>query len=293
MSIELAYSIDLQREVSAEVADLYFREGKIKSKYRFRCVEKNCDAQITCANLDKPKKLRRRDPYFKYVSGHSEECRIGKLTKERLKTTHYSDLYQDTDEYRTDTVRLDLSSSGPTKNALGRCDEEEGSKPGGRSGSDSRGSGKRKIQRQKRLCSLVDCYTKGEYFDVELPDEIINLKDMFIRINGQDITTFYDDLRVYFGRAFFNRSKKDNGFVVRFGEKLKYQELSVLPTFFIPDRTLEYSRRAKYTKESLMPLVDKRSKWVYLLSDTSPHKSIHGDYINFNFSGTEYIEYRT
>lgn len=74
MKLEQASSLDLQREVTAEQADALFSQGIMVSKHRFECPELGCHAQVTCANLDKPRAFRQRDPYFKFVSEHSPGC---------------------------------------------------------------------------------------------------------------------------------------------------------------------------------------------------------------------------
>jgi len=67
LKLEKAYSKDIKLCITAYKADMLYRKGKIKSKYNFKCPDENCNAPVTCANLDRPKEKRKRDPYYKVV----------------------------------------------------------------------------------------------------------------------------------------------------------------------------------------------------------------------------------
>lgn len=60
MKLEEAFSLELRRLVSADDADRAFNKA-INSKHMFKCPDPKCDAQVTCANLDKPRSFRKRD----------------------------------------------------------------------------------------------------------------------------------------------------------------------------------------------------------------------------------------
>ena len=76
MKLEKAFSLDLDRTITAIDADYLYQHGVIHSPKSFKCTNLHCNARITCANLDKPKTKRKRDPYFKLVSKHSDVCNI-------------------------------------------------------------------------------------------------------------------------------------------------------------------------------------------------------------------------
>lgn len=78
MKFEKAFSLDLNRTITAADADYYYQRGAIHSKFSFKCPDLHCNAQVTCANLDRPKEKRILDPYYRVVSDHSNACTIAK-----------------------------------------------------------------------------------------------------------------------------------------------------------------------------------------------------------------------
>lgn len=86
MKLEKAYSQDLKRTITPEDADYNFSSGKISSKYAFTCPDENCDAAVTCANLDKEKSQRKIPPYYRVVGEHNINCLINQaITKKIIK----------------------------------------------------------------------------------------------------------------------------------------------------------------------------------------------------------------
>ncbi len=53
MKLDKAFAEDIELSITAQEADNQFAEGKIKSKFSFQCPDENCDAPVTCANLDR------------------------------------------------------------------------------------------------------------------------------------------------------------------------------------------------------------------------------------------------
>lgn len=110
MKLEKAYSEDLNKRITAEEADYRYSIGDITSKHAFNCPDDLCMALVTCANLDKPKVKRKRDPYYKIVGEHHTDCLIKKDTELSNQRQATSDsLYAGQDEYIDDAVRLNLS----------------------------------------------------------------------------------------------------------------------------------------------------------------------------------------
>jgi len=94
--IDQAYSTEMQRKVNLIEAEKFFQEGKITNQTAFICIGTNCDCPMMCANLAKPKKLRKRDPYFRvhgYEHHHSLKCGLFK----RHYKNAISDLESDTE----------------------------------------------------------------------------------------------------------------------------------------------------------------------------------------------------
>ncbi len=80
MSIEEAYSLEIDQVIDAEIAyDLYW-SGKLKDKQNFICAGDNCQAQITCANMETPEQNLKQVPHFRMPSSqvHSKDCSLFK-----------------------------------------------------------------------------------------------------------------------------------------------------------------------------------------------------------------------
>jgi len=67
MKLEKAFSKEPQLRITATEADKQFQNGVIKSKFKFSCPDEKCDAQVTCANLDK-KKSEKENPITKLLA---------------------------------------------------------------------------------------------------------------------------------------------------------------------------------------------------------------------------------
>ena len=74
-TITYAKSLEIERIITTAEADRERELGNIKSKYAFECIDDDCDAQITCANLLKEISKRKKEPYYIYVGDHSAACK--------------------------------------------------------------------------------------------------------------------------------------------------------------------------------------------------------------------------
>ena len=72
--IERAYSIELGRNMDAIEANELWSENILVEKRAFECKDPNCEAQITCNNMDKMTVKMKRTPHFKCYGEHSTQC---------------------------------------------------------------------------------------------------------------------------------------------------------------------------------------------------------------------------
>lgn len=77
-SLSKALSLETGESLTAEEASRLFIQRTISDKRKFICIDENCSALITCANMDKLPYKRKVDPYFRTVEEHSAECQIYK-----------------------------------------------------------------------------------------------------------------------------------------------------------------------------------------------------------------------
>lgn len=288
MSLEQAFSMEVKLDVTATKADLLYNDGKIQSKFAFKCPESNCNAQVTCANLDKPKSKRKRDPYFVFVSEHNIDCPLKEVSSYG-RSSKYGDEASD-EVYVANSIRLNLVAPANRGLEINSNSDEENEINNLKTKPNNYGTGKRKQQNSKTLSSMVDAFLANDNFAVETPDGFIALKDLFIEINSQSIGDFADEFRIYHGKAWIN--KNDKGYSIRFCNDLRYEDLVVAPSFFISNEVIEESTYKKFSHQKLEQILNKKPKWIFLASSLGPYKSHKGPYINFKLEGLEYLDYR-
>lgn len=289
MKLEKAYSLDLKKNISASDADGRYKRV-ISSKFAFKCPGESCEAQITCANLDKPKHRRKREPYYKIVGEHCESCEIQKdIEPSKRRRSIEDDIYSDADEYIDNAVRLDVSPPSAKRpdvqepDGLTQSDDVKTRRPA------TSEDGKRKIQPSRRLSSLVSAFLNNEPMTIQVPGEgTMSVQDFFVAVDGQDIQVFEDHFRVYYGKAWINKNEK--GYSIRFNNQLKFGSLEVRPSFFIPAKMVDESSYRKFQSATLDKLANNYLKDIYILCETGPIPK--GEYINFWLDGLEYLEYQ-
>lgn len=294
MKLEKAYSLDMEIVITAAEADHLFQQRAIRSKFSFKCPAPDCDAQVTCANLERPKAKRKLNPYYKVVSEHSDSCCINKDSQNKKGTqTLKNDGYSATDKYIENVFRINLRPLNNTKPTDDKIDNDGVQEKNVHScGRITDESIQRKRQHEKTISSLVSAYLNGENFDVQLPETgVIPLQELFIEIDGQQITEFDDDMRIYYGKAWINRSPNNNGFSIRFANNLQYENLVVRPTFFINNKLIEQCSYKKFHESTLNILATNKPVNVYIMSAIGPYLHKSGKHINFDLEGFEYFDY--
>lgn len=145
------------------------------------------------------------------------------------------------------------------------------------------------IRRSKTLSSLIDAFLANESLMIQLPNVgVINIRDLFVEIDGQDISEFEDEFRIYYGKAWFNESK--NGYSIIFDKNLKSADMVRRPSTYLPIYKIIASGFKRFKLEELENLVSKKPKTVFILSETGPQ--VRNGYINFRCEGPEYLDYR-
>ncbi len=290
MKLEKALAEELGKSITAQEADKQYEDGNITSKFKFQCPDDNCNAPVTCANLDRPKHKRKRDPYYKVVGNHSAECNIAKdIDPQKKSSRNTTDIYSDSDEYIDHAIRLNLQPPSTKRpEPAGTNDGGDGGESRAKSGN-TPDPGKRKIQRSKTLSSLIDAFLATESYTVQLPEiGVIDIKDLFIEINGQDLSEFEDEFRIYYGKGWIKKRKGGYGFV--FANKLKYGELENQPSTYLSDNQIEEGSFKRFKQSTLDKLANNYPKQIFLLSETTPYPN--GDFINIWCEGPEYLDYR-
>lgn len=292
MTLSTAYSIDLNKDINAEDADIAFQQKKISSQKDFRCPNGKCRIAVTCANLEKPKAARKVDPYFRSVEDHEENCPFAVEEAKGSNLETLDSYYDGVDTTKGNTL-INLVAPRPKPQDSELTDVEPSQKPSPRSSSKRKDS-EHNNNRTKTISSLVTSFLNGENFDVTLPypyAEDISLQNLFIEIDGQDINDLdQDTLRIYYGEAWVN--KVHNGYQIRFAKNLldtsqSDEELREPPRLYIRQNEIKDAPYKKYRE--IENFKGPKTKKVFILSH-APALTSDRKYINFKFTGFQYLE---
>ena len=84
--IDTAYSLEIKDVIDAIEANELWIEGILKDKRLFKCIDDNCNARITCKNMDTFADKRKVNPHFimsDRENMHSSTCEINKELEEK------------------------------------------------------------------------------------------------------------------------------------------------------------------------------------------------------------------
>lgn len=300
VTITLAKSLETGQIVTTAEADRQRELGNIKSKFLFECIDDHCEAQITCANLLKEVKKRKKDPYFIYVGDHSDEC------KEREKIEILERKQQEEHDskprkYISEKIALfnfdkpsnkkvettSVGSNTPTSTITNQPNGPEN------------GSQESKRPSKKALSSWVKLFKdKDSDISVIFNDEEIHIRDLFINIDEvTDIADLDDEPRIYYGTVWVN--PKDQGFQLSFKNKVQLGELIKQPSLMLfSSKIKNEAENGRFSKKTLNQLAEMKTKnnrpkpiTVYIFSQLPPQLSKNGNFINFYAKELTYIYY--
>ncbi|WP_213990074.1 hypothetical protein [Sodalis sp. dw_96] len=286
MKLEQALSLSLNREISAEQADRLYAQGILLSKHLFECPGPNCHAQVTCANLDKPRRLRKREPYFKFVSEHAQGCPLEEQSDEEFRRIQNSKTDPEALPFiREDIVDLDLSAPNKrvTHDILATEKDKDSTKRGKRADKEDDDENSKRRHSRKRLSGLVEAFIAKENLILNTVEGNLHLRDFFIKISDKkNLDEYLDEPRVYFGKAWLYIKK--NYYLVRFDNEMRIGKLKCKPSFFIPERLVDHSDYQRTSRETLNKIAmakPLKPLYLFIFSELPPVKKNDGDYINF------------
>lgn len=204
-----------------------------------------------------------------------------------------SESYYDGVDTTNGNTLINLAPPPPKPQDSESTDVRPSKKPSPQSSSKRKNS-EHDHDRKKRISSLVTSFLNGENFDVTLPypyAEEVPLQDLFIKINKQNINDLdQDTLRIYYGKAWINEVR--GGYQIKFENNLldtsrSDTEVRTQPRLYIRQDKIKASPYEKYKK--IESLTDSKTKDIFILSH-APALSSQGNYINFTFTGFQYLE---
>ena len=299
VTITLAKSLETGQIITTAEADHQRELGNIKSKYLFECIDENCDAQITCANLLKEVSKRKKEPYYIYVGDHSAACKekdkIEKIERELQERQESKPRRYISDKFAF--LNLDKPSTKKTETATQGASAL--TDPTTNSSRITNGQSQFGVRPSKKaLSSWVKLFNDDADISVIYNDEEIHIRDLFV--NMDEVTNIEDleeEPKIYYGTAWIN--PKSNGVQFTFSKKVQLDELNQNPSLMLyTNKIVNEAENGRFSEKTLKQLSARRTKnnkpqpiTVYIFSQLPPQLSKNGKFINFYAKELTYIYY--
>ncbi len=200
-----AYSLEYNEIIDAEETYELYSEGLITDKKAFICTGNDCEAQITCTNIDREKEDMKQLPHFRVYGEHSNNCEM----RQEIERTITINKNVENEDYLDSTV-IEFFEKIPGSS------ERRESKRGQISFNENleiKNKLKNKYSKEKRISkhfiikSVVDKYLKNienldNYF-FSFKGFKVSFENMFLDIKQQKLN-FSLELkyrRIYFGKG--------------------------------------------------------------------------------------------
>lgn len=223
MSIETAFSLELNKDISAIQANQLALKGLLSNPHAFRCNGSNdCKASLQCVNFNKTFKERVIEPYFKVpktteATTHSKDCKYKKIDSSSNVTIKSES--QKNKLSNSEDIFLVLSSVGFTESVENYSTNQNSikSNPTTKQSSSFKASDSRNINSNvKGLKKIIDLYLNENNRDrnVHLYKESVKLKDLFINLQKYPIIDLNLNKRIYFGKAKILEKKPSDPYLI-------------------------------------------------------------------------------
>lgn len=295
--LEEAYSLEFEDVIDAEKAYELFWDGAISDKRGFECTDPNCDAQVTCVNIDKKRAEMKQTPHFKYYGEHSDKCEVikefNKVKEDRNRKEKRNSM-----KYIDDGVDI-FSFDRPNRDGIiaktkDTTKKEDKSEIKERIKKEYKSSGSRNVT----YYSIKPLISKFEKYSSEntLYNHFINIKGykvsyekMFLSINDADINTVPKYFRIYYGIGKVVKVKNnDKDFMVFFSNGFGNKEITT--SIYISSKVIDKHYRKNKWREELEYLTGVKDKKIMFFINTKPdkrEKMIYLPILNMDF-----IDYR-
>ncbi|WP_025820429.1 hypothetical protein [Shewanella marina] len=284
-SLTHAYSVEFEQIIDAELAyDLYWT-GIIRNKSSFQCPCTECQAKVTCINLDQIKQNMRQTPHFRSYC-HSSQCTIqhqtDKLLNEQTITTASFHLQRPSQQ-----LQPKQSCSAPNNSLLLNSSPKHTS-----------------IEKQAShphyysVRSLVTNFIKFrqqqtlENHKIKIETHEICYQDLFKGIYKQPLDKLPEQNCIYWGLAYVDYNPQKQFYRITFIQTLTHNEQMIRPSLFISEREIERYPVKKLLLSRLTNITEQKDKRAFIFVYGKP--TLHEDrFINFKVSNLDHLEIRT
>lgn len=243
MSLDIAYSIELEDYIDPDKAYDLFWAGIIKNKQGFICPGTKCYAKITCANIDKDHQNMKVVPHFRIYGSHYKDCEISNRIPLRIETKLSSGSVLSKKPIIESTVDNFLLKRPESYYETGKSSNKYIDKKINRvykkkdfnlSEIDSISN----IYSVRSMVSRFIRYKKSRLINlkkVNIEGKEMKYEDIFESIWYQDIEKLPNYPQIYHGWAYVNRLPSGKGYQIKFKKKLLFDLEEYVTTAIIPD----------------------------------------------------------
>lgn len=266
--MENAYSKESMAVIDAEKAYELYWEGLIKDKQAFCCPEPECNAQVTCSNIDKERRTLKQRPHFRCYGIHKKGCPNSE-SKEVI------DEFDDGNQKKNSTYinpQIDvllLNRKNKNVETTTRAEEDINHERVKRKlKAEIEENGTRKSE-YVTIMPIVTKYQKyleentlGYHF-IENQGKNISYENMFINLEGGEFSWFSNFNRIYFGKVRIKKIRnKQSHFMLIFSKELKYKKVMYKPSAYISSNIINDSYRNKQWLEELIRLDESKEEII-------------------------------
>lgn len=303
MSIDVAYSTEIQEYIDPEKAyELYWAEV-ISDKRAFLCPGTSCQAQTTCCNIDKDRLDQKVVPHFRvYGKDHSDLCEVF-----NGKPLIYD--YEDPKSSRSpNSIKTEsITDQFLLERPASYYDKREDDKPRKNKGKVKKSIGKRSVVEEREIGSTGKLYsvrsvvTRYARYKKEnrLQDRKLNVKgqdvyysSLFKCIWEQNIDELPERPSIYYGWAYIDRLPSDYGYRVKFKKPLIVDGEETSCTIMVSDRLIEDYPIKKLVSTRLKKAIKESnsSAFVFVYGKPERNQGKNAMYANINITNLDYID---
>lgn len=290
--IDTAYSFEINDVIDAMEANELWIDGILQDKRAFKCIDENCDAKITCKNMDTFADQRKVNPHFIMSSRENKHSAICKVYKEyEEKISQRGQIKEETSQYIGKKVCFHMQrpenhriiEHSVINNEKNNVNDIE------RNNKRNRENDKDYISNYYRLNSLIwnyiDAYKRGtieqDMVKIDLggnKEYTYSLNRLFKRIKNENEVTDRDKNHyVYYGKGkVFPRD--DGGYDLVFCEKFLDSEKRV--KCIIKKMVIDMCMHGKVNKINILKSAIRKERFIYVLSSKNTNEKYNMVFLN-------------
>lgn len=305
MSLDVAYSIEVDDYVDPDKAyDLYWA-GLIADKQAFLCPGTDCTAQVTCCNIDKNAQNMRVIPHFRiYGKNHAETCEVTRGIDYAINYTLLKNKDKEKasiDKSIVDEFIINRPDSYYDERLPGSPEAKKAKKQLMYKGG-SLEERLREIGHSSKIYSVRSVVSRRIRYekDGSLHSRRVNVlgKDVAYKsimkcVWEQDLEKLPEYPVIYYGWAYIDRLSSNQGYRIKFKKKLKFGQKMLDATIIIFDSLIDSYKIKKLVSTRLTKIVSGSKQafvFVYGKPEINQSKQTDKVYANFKITNLDMID---